>query len=471
MVADSTRTEKTICLAVTPSLKAYGLSGRSRLYEVIRKVKAINEERKQKIPLHMFIGKSFDANILNQNPSYALDYIIAPPRMAFYIEYSTKIYNIYLQYVAPEDIHVYSIDEVFIDATTYLATSHMTPETFARQMIRDIYYQTGITATGGIGSNLYLAKVAMDIVAKHMEPDENGVRIAELTELSYRKLLWIHTPLTDFWRVGKGYAKKLEAVGIYTMGDIARCSLGKDTDYFNSNLLYRLFGINAELLIDHAWGREPCTLKEVKAYRPTTNSLCSGQVLQNPYDFEQTELVIKEMVDLFVLDLVEKRLVTDQIVLTIGYDIVNLQSMRNQKAYRGEITEDAYGRKIPKHAQGTTNFSRPTSSTHEILEATLKLYQKISNPDLFVRRITITANHVVPETLPILTESEIQLNFFEDPKEHEKQKNEQKKERCMQEAMLHIKKKYGKNSILKAMNLQEGATAKDRNQQIGGHKA
>lgn len=472
VVADKSRTEKTICLAVTPPLKAFGLSGRSRLFEVEQKVKEVNAERKKKAPNHVLSDSSFDSKELSENPSLALDYIAAPPRMAFYIEYSTRIYNIYLKYVAPEDMHVYSIDEVFIDVTAYLKTYHMAAEDFARHLIQEVYKETGITATAGIGTNLYLCKIAMDIVAKHMEPDENGVRIASLDEISYRRLLWNHRPLTDFWRVGRGYAQKLEAHGMYTMGDVARCSLGKEEDYFNEDLLYKLFGVNAQLLIDHAWGWEPCTIEEIKAYKPSTNSLCSGQVLQNPYPMDKARLVVQEMTDLLSLDLVDKRLVTDQIVLTIGHDIENLKGNSQKKPYRGAVTIDAYGRKVPKAAHGTANLGIQTSSTQKITTAVLELFDRITDPDLLVRRITITANHVVPEEYISQEKTQPQqVSLFVDYKAQEKEKKVLKKERNMQEAVLGIKKKFGKNAILKGMNLKEGATAKDRNGQIGGHKA
>ena len=355
VVADPSRTEKTICLAVSPSLKKYGLSGRARLFEVIQKVNAANNIRKLKAPNHVFSGSSDDSTELQKNPSLKIDYIIAPPRMARYMEYSTKIYNIYLKYIAPEDIHIYSIDEVFIDVTHYLSTYNMTARELAMTMIQDILDTTGITATAGIGTNMYLCKIAMDIVAKHIEPDKNGVRIAELDEMSYRRLLWNHRPITDFWRVGRGYSKKLEKIGLYTMGDIARCSIGKPTDYYSEELLYKLFGINAELLIDHAWGYEPCTMEDVKAYKPETNSISSGQVLHCPYEFDKARLVVKEMTDLMVLDLVDKGLVTNQIVLTIGYDIENITDKNRSQSYKGTVTTNYYGKKVPKPAHGTTN--------------------------------------------------------------------------------------------------------------------
>jgi len=475
VVADPSRTEKTICLAVSPSLKKYGLSGRARLFEVIQKVNAANNIRKLKAPNHVFSGSSDDSTELQKNPSLKIDYIIAPPRMARYMEYSTKIYNIYLKYIAPEDIHIYSIDEVFIDVTHYLSTYNMTARTLAMTMIQDILDTTGITATAGIGTNMYLCKIAMDIVAKHIEPDKNSVRIAELDEMSYRRLLWNHKPLTDFWRVGRGYSKKLEKIGLYTMGDIARCSIGKSTDYYNEELLYKLFGINAELLIDHAWGYEPCTMEDVKAYKPETNSISSGQVLHCPYEFDKARLVVKEMIDLMALDLVDKGLVTSQIVLTIGYDIENITDKNRSQSYKGTVTTNYYGKKVPKPAHGTTNLPKRTSSTTLITNAVMELYDKIVNKKLLIRRINIVANKLVDEHSVKNVNKYEQLDLFTDyedlKKQREKENAESEREKRMQNTILDIKKKFGKNAILKGMNLQEGATAKDRNNQIGGHKA
>ncbi len=469
VVADPGRTEKTICLAVSPSLKAYGIPGRARLFEVVQKVQEVNRKRIQNAPNREFIGKSHFAEELKNHPELEVSYLVAPPRMAHYMEYSTRIYNIYLKYVAHEDIHVYSIDEVFMDVTGYLNTYHMSAKELAQKIIQDVLAQTGITATAGIGTNLYLCKVAMDIVAKHVEPDENGVRIAELDEMSYRKQLWSHRPITDFWRVGRGYQAKLEQIGLFTMGDIAKCSLGTSTDYYNEDLLYQLFGINAELLIDHAWGFEPTTMELIKAYKPSANSISSGQVLQCPYDTQKARLIVCEMTDLLVLDLVEKRLVTDQIVLTVGYDIENM------KHYQGEVATDYYGRKIPKHAHGTANFDCLTSSTKKITEGVMELYDRIINPKLLVRRIQISANRLVDESWVAEQKSYEQLDLFTDyaalEKEQEEEKKALSKERKLQEAMLSVKKKYGKNAMLKGMNLQEGATTRDRNNQIGGHKA
>lgn len=475
VVADVSRTEKTICLAVSPSLKEYGISGRARLFEVVQKVKDINAQRRMRAPGKKLTGASHDARKLKENPELAVDYIVAPPQMAHYMEWSTKIYQIYLKYVAPEDIHVYSIDEVFIDAAPYLKSNNLSVRNFTRKIIRDILETTGITATAGIGTNLYLCKVAMDIVAKHVEPDEDGVRIAELDEMSYRRLLWTHRPLMDFWRVGRGYAKKLEANGIFTMGDIARCSIGGPGEYYNEDLLYKLFGINAELLIDHAWGWEPCTIADIKAYRPSSNSIGSGQVLQCPYTFEKTRLIVMEMADLLALDLMDKGLVTDQIVLTIGYDIENLTDPERGRLYKGPVTVDRYGRQVPKHAHGTINLDRKTSSTRLIMDAALELFDRIVNPSLLARRAYLVANRVVEENFASEEDTFEQLDLFTDYVAEEKKKEEEKaaleKEKRMQQTILSIKKKYGKNAILRGMNLQEGATTVDRNNQIGGHKA
>ena len=479
VVADSSRTTKTICLAVSPSLKAYGIPGRPRLFEVVQKVKEANIKRKSRLYGKEFTGKSHFASELMENPQLELDYIVAPPRMALYMKYSTLIYDVYLKYVAPEDIHVYSIDEVFMDVTDYLMVMKMTPEEMASCIIKDVLEETGITATAGIGSNLYLCKVAMDIVAKHVEPNKDGVRIASLDEMSYRKLLWGHKPLTDFWRVGKGYRKKLEENGLFTMGDIARCSLGGPNDFHNEDLLFRLFGVNAELLIDHAWGYEPTTIAGIKAYKPSVNCLSSGQVLQSPYEFEKGKLIVREMTDLLVLDLVEKRLVTDQMVLTIGYDIENLSDETRRKNYKGEITTDYYGRQVPKHAHGTVNLDRKTSSTKLIMDAVMDLYDRIVDRNLLVRRVTIVANRLMDEKQVTVEESYEQLNLFSDFGDAGKEKETNSKvaeeamakERRLQEAMLSVKKRYGKNAMLKGMNLEEGATTIERNNQIGGHKA
>ena len=470
VVADESRTEKTICLAVSPSLKSYGISGRARLFEVVQRVKEINRQRLAAAPGREFTGSSHENPKVKADPKLALDYIAAKPRMAHYMEYSTRIYDIYLKYVAPEDMHVYSVDEVFIDATAYLNTYQMTARQLAETMIRDVYETTGITATAGIGTNLYLAKIAMDIEAKHMQPDERGARIAELNEMSYRRLLWNHEPLTDFWRVGAGYQKKLQAQDLYTMGDIARCSLGGENDYYNEDLLYKLFGVNAELLIDHAWGWEPCTIADAKAYTPSANSLSSGQVLKEPYTFEKARIVIKEMADGLVLDLVDKGLVTDQMVITVGYDVENVTG-----SYSGDMVIDRYGRRIPKHAHGTVNLDIRTSSTRIITEAVTGLYDRITNRDLLIRRLNVAACHVVPESEAHNDVRQGQLEFFTEDNElgvkQDDGGHDIEKEKRIQHAILDIKKRYGKNALLRGMNFEEGATAIERNGQIGGHKA
>lgn len=471
VVADASRTEKTICLAVSPPLKAYGISGRARLFEVVQRVRQVNAARLQKAPGRAFTGSSYLDTELDSRPELSLEYITAPPRMAHYIECSTQIYNVYLKYIAPEDIHVYSIDEVFMDVTDYLSTYKLTPRALAKKIILDVLQTTGITAAAGIGTNLYLCKIAMDIGAKHIPADEDGVRIAELDEMSYRRTLWGHRPLTDFWRVGRGYAKKLEEQGLFTMGDIARCSLGKASDYRNEALLYKMFGINAELLIDHAWGWEPCTMADIKAYKPSTNSIGTGQVLQSPYPFDKAKLIAREMADLLALDLVDKALVTNSLVLTVGYDIENLQN----KNYQGALTTDMYGRTIPKHAHGTAPLGRYTSSSKVILDAISELFDRIVDPQLLVRRVNITAAHVIEETSAEKQNPVEQLDLFTDYSASQAQKDQEEallqREKKRQKAMLHIKKKFGKNAILKGMNLTEGATTTDRNNQIGGHKA
>jgi DNA polymerase V len=468
VVADASRTEKTICLAVSPSLKAYGIPGRARLFEVVQKVQQLNAQRQRRAPGHTLNGSSWNDIALRADPSLALDYIVAPPQMARYMDIGTKIYNIYLKYVAPTDIFAYSIDEVFIDVTDYLPGAGLTPREFAMKLVLDVLHTTGITATAGIGTNLYLCKIAMDIGAKRAKADKNGVRIAQLDEQSYRRTLWTHRPLTDFWRVGKGYAKKLEAHGMFTMGDVARCSLE------NEELLYKLFGVNAELLIDHAWGWEPCTMADVKAYKPESNSLSSGQVLQCPYSGDKTRLVVREMADMLALDLVDKGLVTDQLVLTVGYDIENLRDPAIRKRYHGPVTTDHYGRRIPKHAHGTINLPRYTASTRMIVEAAMELFDRITDPMLLSRRLNLTANHVVPEGTEPEAEPQ-QMSLFADHEALGQQYQEEtealERERSMQKTILNIKKKYGKNAILKGMDLEEGATTQSRNQQIGGHKA
>lgn len=475
VVADPSRTEKTICLAVSPSLKSYGISGRARLFEAIQKIKEANAQRQSKSAHHLFIGESYDNALLSTSPELAVSYLIAPPRMALYMEYSTRIYHIYLKYIAPEHIHVYSIDEVFIDATDYLDTYRLTPHELTMMLIQEVLKATGITATAGIGTNLYLAKIAMDIQAKHITPDHDGVRIAELGEISYRELLWSHRPLTDFWRVGPGYAKKLEAHGIFTMGDVARCSLGKRNAYNNEDLLYKLFGINAELLIDHAWGWEPCTMADIKAYKPRTNSLSSGQILHSPYDKTKAKLIIREMTDLLVLDLVAKGLVTDQMVLTVGYDIENLTDPVINQSYQGEVTTDRYGRKTPKPAHGTINLKRQTSSTMLIMEGVMEVFDRIVDEKLLVRRLNITANHVVDEKSVVKQKDFEQLDLFTDYTAVQQINAEEEaalaREKRVQETVIQLKNKFGKNAVMKGTNLEEGATSIDRNQQIGGHKA
>lgn len=475
VVADESRTEKTICLAVSPSLKSYGIPGRPRLFEVVQKIKEVNAARQRNAPGRRFAGSSSDYNELKIHPDLAVDYIVAPPQMARYMEISTEIYNIYLKYIAPEDMHVYSIDEVFMDVTSYLNTYRLSARELAMKIILDVLHTAGITATAGIGTNLYLCKVAMDIEAKHIPADKNGVRIAELDEMSYRRKLWSHRPLTDFWRVGKGYANKLEQNGIFTMGDVARCSIGKPNEYYNEDLLYKLFGVNAELLIDHAWGWEPCTIADIKAYKPESNSIGSGQVLQYPYDFEKAKLVVKEMTDALVLDLVEKGLVTNQLTLTVGYDIENLTDQNRRKKYHGEVKTDRYGRKIPKHAHGTANLEGYSSSTKQIMAAMLGLFDRIVDKNLLIRRLNVTANRVIDEKSMPKPPQYQQMDFFTDyAAEQEKQKAQQAelaREKKIQEAMIDIKKRFGKNAVLKGTNLSEGATGKDRNNQIGGHKA
>ena len=514
VVADASRTQKTICLAVSPSLKAYGIPGRARLFEVEQKVKEANARRQTRAPKNILDGKSVFATELHENPNLAIGYIAAKPRMALYMSKSTQIYDVYLRYIAPEDIYAYSVDEVFIDASGYLKTYGLNAHDFARLLVREVFKETGITATAGIGPNLYLCKIAMDIGAKHTEADADGVRIAELDEYSYRRLLWDHRPITDFWRVGRGYAKKLAKKSIFTMGDIARCSLGTSSDYYNEDLLYKMFGVNAELLIDHAWGYEPCTLAEVKSYRPQRKSLVSGQVLQNAYTYEKTRIVVREMMELLALDLVDKGLLTNQIVLTVGYDIENLSDPERRKAYKDEITVDGYGREVPKHAHGTGNLPFSTASTKLTTDCVLEVFDRVVDESLLTRRISITANNLVLES-EYKRESEVasaepeQISMFDmlaggdDSQAPERVSSKEatvyseqdkpnstmvaesilgstgndndedalEKEKQVQEAMLKIKKRFGKNAILKGANLQEGATAKERNAQIGGHKA
>ena len=463
VVADSSRTEKTVCLAVTPSLKQYGISGRARLYQVIQRVREINIERKRNAPNNNFTGISYDDIALKKNKDLELGFLIAPPRMKYYMKYSTNIYNIYLKYFSPEDIIVYSIDEVFIDITHYLKTYKIRAKELATKVIQDVYNSTGITATCGIGTNLYLCKVAMDIVAKHAEPNEYGVRIAWLDEMRYRKLLWNHRPITDFWRVGKGYAKKLEKYYIYTMGDIAKISI------YNEELLYKLFGVNAELLIDHAWGWEPCTIKHIKEYKPVSNSISSSQVLHRPYNYEETKIIVKEMTELLSLDLVSKSLVTNQRVLEVKYDKENLINEEISKKYNGEITTDWYGRKVPKHSHGTINLDHKTSSTKLMMKAIMELYNKVVDNKLLARKVRIIANNVIGED--VIQENNFeQVDLFTNYKQKEINKRKEMSEKEIQKAMIDIKKKYGKNAVLKGLNFEKGATTIERNTQVGGHR-
>ncbi len=468
VVADKSRTEKTICLAVSPSLKVYGIGGRARLFEVVQRLREVNYERRYQTRGRL-TGRSVSDIELKAHPDWEVDYLVAPPQMAHYMEVSAKVYQTYLKYIAPEDIHVYSIDEVFMDVTDYLKSYKMSAHSLAMTMIRDVLKTTGITATAGIGTNLYLCKVAMDIVAKHAPADNDGVRIGELDEMTYRQLLWNHRPLTSFWRVGRGIAEKLAPYGIDTMGKIARLSLT------NEALLYRLFGVNAELLIDHAWGWEPCTIDLVKAYKPDDNSFSSGQVLQEPYDTKKARVVVKEMADAAALNLVARRLVTDQMVLTVGYDRESLTNPVIRAKYHGPVTTDHYGRQVPKHAHGTANLGAHTSSSAIIIKVVEELYDRIINPDLLVRRINLTTNHVVDESMAKAKDLPQQLDLFTDYEQLERQKKEEQealdKERRIQEARLAIKQRFGKNAILKGLNFEEGATAKERNRQIGGHKA
>ena len=474
VVADPSRTDKTICLAVSPSLKAYGIPGRARLFEVVQRVDEVNALRRSRAPGRELKGSSHFSSELERERSLALDYIVAPPRMAYYMDYSTRIYKIYLKYAAPEDIHVYSIDEIFLDATDYIRTRGVTARDFAMLIVRDVLATTGITATVGIGTNLYLAKIAMDVMAKRMKPDADGVRIAELDEMSYRRALWDHRPLTDFWRVGRGIAKKLEDNGLYTMGDVARCSIGKSGSGHDEELLYRLFGVGAELLIDHAWGWESCRISDIKAYRPASRSISSGQVLMTPYGFEKARLIVREMTEQLVLELVEKALVTDLIELYIGYDRVSLADKALAREYAADAESDRYGRRVPKGAHGSVRLDRYGSSSKQITEAMIALFDRIADPALSVRRVTVAACELEDESF-LGRESEKQLDLFGEMEsareESAAEKEARMSERRRQQVMLDIKKKYGKNAILKGTNLEKGATAKDRNRQIGGHKA
>lgn len=494
VVADESRTDKTICLAVSPSLKSHGIPGRCRLFELKQKVKEANGYRRMKYGSDLKGEGSCDANYLAKHPEVPIDYIIAPPRLGYYMEYSSRIYDIYLKYVAPEDIHIYSIDEVFMDVTGYLDLYGMDAHKLTMTIIRDVLKETGITATAGIGTNMYLAKIAMDIEAKHIEADEDGVRIAELDEMSYRRSLWNHRPITDFWRVGRGYAKKLASHGIYTMGDVARCSIGGPNDFYNEDLLYKIFGVNAELLIDHAWGWEPCTIADIKDYRPSTNSLSSGQVLQKPYAYHKAELIVKEMVDKLALDMLRKHLVCDQVTLTIGYDIENVMDEGRRSQIKGEVVRDYYGREVPKHAHGTESLGRFTASASIMMDAFLRIFKRTVDPNLLVRRITVVAENIKLEKAVAVEEQEQQISFFDfaagekdgqgetsgqtvgiskeilgeaaGPSEEELEE-----EMRIQQTLLAIKEKFGSNAVVKAMDLEEDATGMERNRQIGGHKA
>lgn len=468
VVADASRTEKTICLAVSPSLKAHGIPGRARLFEVVEKVKLVNAQRRAYAPGHKFTEKSCFTDALNHNPSLELDYIVAPPQMAWYMEFSARIVGIYLRYVAPEDLHIYSVDEVFIHATPYLQAQKLDGIGFARKLMAEVLAETGITATAGIGTNLYLCKIAMDIVAKHAKPDGHGARIGVLNEMSYRRTLWNHQPITDFWRVGRGTARKLAANGMHTMGDVARCSIGKDNQLHNEDLLYKLFGVNAELLIDHAWGYEPCRMEHIKAYKPQSNSLSSGQVLTCPYTFEKARLVVREMADDLALDLMSKGLQTSCITVTVGYDVENLLDPLRREAYTGPVTTDFYGRQIPKHAHGSIRLPQPTAFSREIIQAVTKVFEQAVNRQLLIRRLTIGADFAAE---PQMQQEYTQLDLFTDDKQKQAQEARESRERKRQQAVLEIKRKFGKNAILRGMDLEDGATAKERHGQIGGHKA
>lgn len=507
VVADVERTEKTICLAVSPSLKSYGIPGRARLFEVVERMRQINAERRLAAPGRRLMGESCNIDELDANPRLAAAYIAAKPRMRHYMDASAKVYGIYLQYASAEDIHVYSIDEVFIDATRYLRALGMTPRQMATAIVRDIRETTGLTATAGIGSNLYLAKVAMDIVAKHEEADEYGVRVAELDERAYRELLWDHRPLTDFWRVGRGYARKLERQGLLTMGDIARCSIGRSSDYYNEDLLYRMFGVNAELLIDHAWGWEPCTIADIKDYTPEGHSISSGQVLTGAVLSGTGRLIAKEMADSLALDLVDKGVLTDRLSLVVGYDSgsidpdrldactpeeIKAQARRAAQTYRGPVTADYYGRRVPKPAAGSMSLVGCTTSDARIREAVAALYDRIVDPMLLVRRITVVADDLrTPQELENEAAGYEQLDLFGGeetgdavsgglPDDHgaagaydvaSHGEAEERKTRSIQRTVLAVKQKFGRNAVIKAMDMEEGATGQERNRQIGGHAA
>ena len=465
LVADVSKTEKTICLAVTPSLKAHGISGRARLFEAVQQVKAVNAQRKAKLRGKDFTGSSYDDNELKTNPYLAVDYIAAPPRMALYREISARIVAVYLKYVSIDDIYPYSIDEVFIDATTYLATYKMNAHDFAAMLIKDVLNTYGVTATAGIAENMYLCKVALDITAKHIQPDKDGVRIAQLDMMTYRRTLWTHRDLTDFWMVGSATAKRLNKLGLFTMGDVARCSL------YDEERLYKEFGKNAVYLIDQAWGYEPVDIPTIKAYKPESTSTSAGQVLSRPYTFDETRIIITEMVDKLVLELVEKGLTTDQIVLMVGYDIENLTDPKRRAEYKGEVVKDRYDREIPKHARGTANLGKHSSSTKLITEKTLELFERIIDKDLLTRRLTITANHLLTEDEAKNIAPAEQLSFFDEPKDLEKKEENDEREKRVQKAVLEIKNRFGANAIMKGTSYQDAATGIERNESIGGHKA
>lgn len=471
VVADASRTEKTICLAVSPALKSYGISGRARLFQVVEQVKEVNAQRKRLLPGGTFTGTSYDAVALKEDPSLAVSYIVASPQMAKYMQVSRQVHAIYLRYIAPEDMHVYSVDEVFLDVTPYLTTYGLSAKDLAMKMILEVLKETGITATAGIGTNLYLCKIAMDVLAKHIPADQNGVRIASLDEYSYREKLWDHKPITDFWRVGRGTAKKLEKLGLYTMGDVALFS----TSSFGEDKLYELFGVNAELLIDHSWGYESCTMQDIKAYKPQKNSLSAGQILPEPYDFEKGKIVVREMADSLALELAEKQLVTSQLVLTVSYAAENLKDPQIRKRYQGKTTTDYYGREVPKHGHGTIHLEEKTASSRLLAQAALKLYERITVPSLLIRKFTISAENVVNADDGQMETTAHQMDFFTDEEEFEKEQEQKakarEKDQRMQEMTLKIRQKYGKNAILKGTDLQEGATTQERNKQIGGHKA
>ncbi|MBQ6019936.1 MAG: DNA methylase [Clostridia bacterium] len=465
-VADLERTEKTICLAVTPALKAYGIPGRARLFELIEKLREVNAARCAGLPGKRFTGESYDADALRADPSLKIGYIAAKPRMSLYMHYSTRIYDVYLKYIAPEDVHVYSVDEVFIDATPYLRAYRMTAHEFAIMLIRDVLKTTGITATVGIGTNMYLCKVAMDIVAKRADADEDGVRIAALDEASYRRLLWDHRPITDFWRVGPGYAKRLASVGLYTMGDIARCSLGGGNEFYSEDLLYKMFGVNAELLIDHAWGWEPCTISQVRAYTPSANSVSTGQVLSSAYDHAKGRIIAREMADTLSLELTEKKLVTNQLVLVIGYDTASLTGGRT---YTGRVRCDHYGRLIPEPSHGSVNLPGYTASCDEIMKAVAALYDRIADERLLIRRFNVIANNVIASSAVPEQKKYEQIDLFAQPPDPAAQRAAELEKR-KREAILALKNKFGKNAVIRGLDLREGATTVSRNAQIGGHK-